>query len=115
MNKDKEHKLPDSTMDIWEKKLIGDNKKEKKSLSTAVKTKVAFDVLRQEYAYNKGVVDDISDKNTRVGKILDAIKDDTKALIDLSLLLLSENEITDYWNMAKNICKNHLTTNFEKR
>lgn len=114
-NKDKEHKLPDSTMDIWEKKLIGDNKKEKKSLSTAVKTKVAFDVLRQEYAYNKGVVDEISDKNTRVGKILDAIKDDTKALIDLSLLLLSENEITDYWNMAKNICKNHLTTNFEKK
>ncbi|MCR5511313.1 MAG: hypothetical protein K6F54_10230 [Lachnospiraceae bacterium] len=114
-NLDKGHKLVDPIMDIWEKKLIGDDEEAKKSLPTAVKTKVAYDVLRQEYVFNKDVVNKLGNTQTRAGRILNAIKDDRKALTDVALMLLADDVQTDYWNMAKFICTNTLMTNFEKK
>ena len=94
--------------DEWEKILFGKDEKKKKELPDAVKVKVAYDVIRKEINADKSKIKSISDKKSRIGKAFDIISKDQKAVIDLSLLLLSDDSHPEFWDMAKDICVNHM-------
>ena len=110
-----EPELPDTVMAKWERILTGDDEEAKAKIPTAVKTKVAYDVLRQEYAIDQGAMNSLEDTASRTGKVIAAVRDDHKALADLSLLLLSEDTNPDYWMMARTICSRMIMTGFEKK
>ncbi len=107
------HTLPNEVEAGWENTLKTGTKEDKDKLSTAMKTKVAYDVIRQEQA--GGVKFDLNDPASRATKVLTAIQDDHKALSDLALLLLSEDTVPEYWNIAKAICSELILTNFERK
>ena len=109
------HELENATVKAWEDILKGDNEEEKKNLPDAAKTKVVYDVIRQEYNADNIAKNQLEAVDTRIGKVLDAVKDNKKVLTDVALMLLSNNEITDYWEMAKTICSKFLMTTFEKK
>lgn len=112
-DKDEDHVLPNKLMDKWEKILTGDDEEAKNALPSGVKVKVAYDVIRQEYAVNKQLM--IPGQNQRTNQVLNALKDDHKALSDVALLLLSEDTKPEYWRFAKFICSRLIMTGFEKK
>ncbi|MBO4899614.1 MAG: hypothetical protein J5509_04930 [Lachnospiraceae bacterium] len=107
--------LPDPVEAKWEQTMRGGDADAKKALPRSVKIKVAYDVIRQEFAKNKGAAHDLTDKHSRVGSVLNAIVEDHKALSDVALLLLGVDNNPEYWNMAKTITTKLLLTSFEKK
>lgn len=109
------HELPNSIVKSWEQILTGNDEKAKKDLPAAAKTKAVYDVIRQEYKLDHSQKDQLENRNTRIGKVLYAVKNDEKVLSDVALMLLADDQKTDYWDMAKTICSKMLLTGFEKK
>ncbi|SCY59677.1 hypothetical protein SAMN02910292_02171 [Lachnospiraceae bacterium XBB2008] len=104
--------LPDDTEALWENTLKSKDEDKVKKIPTGAKTKVVYDVLRQMYISDNNLADKMTKEGNRASDLLDAVKDDHKALIDASLLLLSHDN-PDYWNMAKVICNDYIGGRFK--
>ena len=96
----------------WEKTLLGNDENKKKELPGEVKIKVAYDVIRKEINADRKNLKNIAKKTTRIGKAFDVVSKDQKSVIELSLLLLSDDSHPEFWDMAKEICTNHMPHKF---
>ena len=98
--------LPAEKARQWEQILSGNDAQKIKDIPSAVKTKVLYDVLRQESVKIGDVLTDgkLKTTNKRVSKLISGVKSDKKALVDVALLLLSDDTKTEYWDVAKALC-----------
>ena len=102
-----DHKLPNDITDKWEKDLTGDDEEKKEKISSSMRSKTLFDVLRQEYKLSdkkNTFIEGLNNKKSRAGKLLWSLQQDRNALKDAAILLLSNDDEPAYWDMAKYIC-----------
>ncbi len=108
----KDKKL-DGEFDEWKATILGGNEEEINKLPDAVKLQVAHEVLKSEVKANSDNIKDIGDEKTNMGKAFKAISNDPQAVIDLSLLLLSDDTHGEYWDLAREICTEHMPYKFK--
>ena len=102
--------------DEWEETIIGDNVEEKEKISSPIKTKIAYDVLRDLMDEDENV--DVAEKlekdpEYRGSVLLNSLRSDRKALKDTARLFLSKDNEPKYWNIAKVICGHYLGGRFK--
>ena len=107
--------LPTEKARQWEQILSGNDAQKIKDIPSAVKTKVLYDVLRQESVKIGDVLTEgkLKTTNKRVSKLISGVKSDKKALVDAALLLLSDDTKTEYWDVAKALCTEVLGGRFK--
>jgi len=101
------------TEDDWVKILLGNNEKKRAELPDSVKVKAADKVIREELHKDKKSIKNIGKKTTRIGKAFAVIKDDQRTVMDLCIYLLSDDTHPLFWDMAKEICLNHMPYKFK--
>ena len=101
------HELPNDLTKKWEADLSGDDEEKKEKVTSAMRSKVVFDVLRQEYKLSGDKAkfnETLKDKTSRAGKLIWSLKNDREALKDAAILLLTNDNEPAYWEMARYIC-----------
>ena len=103
----------------WKDVLLYGRDEEKKRIPREAKIKLIYDYLRKEHTKRDKndvpVNDELLDTNTEVGRLLESVQDDHQVLEQVSLLLLSNDNKPEYWNLAKTICTELRLTAFEKK
>ncbi len=111
-NKDPGRVFPNAAVNNVLSILNGSDLDAREKLPSKVKAKAAFDLIRFNHSDAHDLRPNLRAEGTLVGNVMNSLREDRQALKDLATMLLSDESMPAYWEMAQEICEKMLEGRF---